>query len=92
MKQESVALLRPANAVAGIMEPQAISIEVLGEKYAKNNEKSIQDVRRRVAKALAGIEKNPDEWEEVFFQNQETGLFLLVGLTLLPVCHCTLPS
>lgn len=35
------------------MEPQEISIEVLQEKYAKNDEKTIQDIRRRVARDLA---------------------------------------
>lgn len=70
MKQESATTLQPASIY---MEPQEISIEVLQEKYAKNNEISIQQVRRRVAKALAAVEENPEAWEEIFFENQEEG-------------------
>ena len=73
MKQESEALLRRAETVIGNMEPQAISIEVLGEKYAKGNEKTIQEVRRRVARALAVKEQDPAFWEEKFYKNQENG-------------------
>ena len=55
--------------------PQEISSIVLKEKYAKDNENSIQDVRRRVAKALAAYE-SPQErtkWEKAFFEAQELG-------------------
>nr|WP_315596646.1 adenosylcobalamin-dependent ribonucleoside-diphosphate reductase [uncultured Cupriavidus sp.] len=40
----------------GALVPQDISIEVLQEKYAKGEERSIDDVRRRVAHALAEVE------------------------------------
>ncbi|HET6893642.1 MAG TPA: adenosylcobalamin-dependent ribonucleoside-diphosphate reductase [Pyrinomonadaceae bacterium] len=71
MKQESGAVLQPAILN---MEPQRISLDVLAEKYAKGDENSIQDVRRRVAKTLAGVEqKDHAVWEEIFFQNQENG-------------------
>lgn len=55
------------------LHPQDVSIDVLLEKYAKNNEKTIQEVRYRVAKALAAEELNREEWEEKFYQNQENG-------------------
>jgi ribonucleoside-diphosphate reductase alpha chain len=41
------------------MPPQAISEDVLREKYAKDDEASIDDVQRRVARALAQVEKEP---------------------------------
>lgn len=56
------------------LEPQEISVEVLQEKYAKGDEKTIQDVRRRVAKALANNEcAHQDLHEKTFFQTMEAG-------------------
>uniref|UniRef100_UPI00345847E8 ribonucleotide reductase N-terminal alpha domain-containing protein n=1 Tax=Accumulibacter sp. TaxID=2053492 RepID=UPI00345847E8 len=54
---------------------QEISGEVLVEKYAKGNETSVHDVRRRVARALAvrEDEKPRADWEARFLWAQENG-------------------
>src|SRR5205809_3997418 len=55
--------------------PQDICRDTLLEKYAKGNEASVEDVRARVAHALAQVE--PEErrghWERRFLQAQEEG-------------------
>jgi ribonucleoside-diphosphate reductase alpha chain len=38
------------------MPPQAISVDVLREKYAKGEEASVDDIHRRVAAAIASVE------------------------------------
>lgn len=63
MKQENVAA----------MSEQAISREVLLEKYAKGDEQSVADVRRRVARALSGIEAEPARYEAAFFDALQRG-------------------
>src|SRR4051812_40255396 len=61
--------------IAGDLPEQPISSEVLVEKYAKDGEASIVEVRRRVARALASVE--PEEqrshWERRFLEVQEQG-------------------
>ena len=38
---------------------QQVSLDVLLEKYAKGDERRVEQVRRRVAKALAAVEREP---------------------------------
>ncbi|MGA0609248.1 adenosylcobalamin-dependent ribonucleoside-diphosphate reductase [Caldimonas sp. KR1-144] len=54
---------------------QAISEEVLREKYAKDDERSIDDVRRRIARALAQAEPAAQRaaWEERFLGALQAG-------------------
>ncbi len=48
--------------------PQQVSIDVLLEKYAKGDEQTVEDVRRRVARALAAVEKDPVRREQEFYE------------------------
>jgi ribonucleoside-diphosphate reductase alpha chain len=60
---------------APVLPEQPISDEVLVEKYAKDGERTVHEVRRRVARALAAVE--PEEqrshWERKFLEAQEQG-------------------
>ncbi len=73
MKRDDLKNLR-----AAAMPPQAISEEVLLEKYAKGDEHNIEDVRRRVARALAAVEAPQDRehWEQAFLDAQQNGFIL----------------
>ena len=55
------------------LPPQQVTLDVLLEKYAKGDETSVEDVRRRVARALAAVEKDPARWEPVFFEALDNG-------------------
>jgi ribonucleotide reductase alpha subunit len=60
---------------AAALPPQSISLDVLREKYAKGDEKTIGDVRKRIARALSQVEP-PDQregWEQAFVAAQEAG-------------------
>jgi hypothetical protein len=62
MKLNDLPVIDPALA------PQAISTEVLLEKYAKGSESSAKDIHRRVSRALACAEQPADRehWQEEF--------------------------
>ena len=54
---------------------QPISQDVLAEKYLKGGETGIEDLYRRVARALASVEKEElrAEWEQKFLDNLHAG-------------------
>jgi ribonucleoside-diphosphate reductase alpha chain len=54
---------------------QPISHDVLAEKYLKEGETSVEDLYRRVARALASVEKEElrAEWERKFLDNLHAG-------------------
>jgi ribonucleoside-diphosphate reductase alpha chain len=54
---------------------QEISRDTLLEKYAKGSEQTVTEVRRRVARALAQVEREAEraQWERRFLQAQEAG-------------------
>jgi ribonucleoside-diphosphate reductase alpha chain len=55
------------------LPPQQVTLDVLLEKYAKGDEKSVEAVRRRVARALAAVERDPARWEPAFYEALEAG-------------------
>jgi ribonucleoside-diphosphate reductase alpha chain len=60
---------------AAALPAQAIAEDVLREKYAKGDERTIADVRKRVARALAQVEApaEREQWERAFVAVQEAG-------------------
>ena len=65
----------PQPGVQNFREPQPISLDVLQEKYLKPGETGLADLYRRVAKALASVEKDSlrAEWERKFLENLYAG-------------------
>jgi ribonucleoside-diphosphate reductase alpha chain len=58
-----------------LLDDQPISLDVLQEKYAKGDEKTAEDVRRRVARGLASVEA-PEvraDWERRFHEAMSAG-------------------
>ena len=58
-----------------LLDDQPISLDVLQEKYAKGDEKTADDVRRRVARGLASVEA-PEvraDWERRFYDAMSAG-------------------
>ena len=71
----STARATGAHTHAATLPPQPISGEVLIEKYAKGDERTLEDVRVRVARALAAHEA-PEQrahWEARFLEAQRRG-------------------
>jgi ribonucleoside-diphosphate reductase alpha chain len=63
------------SAPTATLPEQEICREALLEKYAKGEEASVEEVRRRVAQALAQTEPEAEraKWEKRFFQAQQEG-------------------
>ncbi|CAD5372436.1 Vitamin B12-dependent ribonucleotide reductase [Rubrivivax sp. A210] len=75
MNRVKTAASAAAASAARALPAQAISAEVLIEKYAKGGEASIADVHRRVAQALAGVEapERRAHWEARFAEALAAG-------------------
>ncbi len=57
----------------GTLPAQEVSLDVLREKYARGDERTIGDVQRRIARALAALEPQRAEWERRFLEAQQQG-------------------
>src|SRR5438874_10864560 len=74
MHPNEIALAAPLTELS----PQAICEDVLLEKYAKGGERTVDEVRRRVARALSAVEKTEKRasLEASFHRVQSDGLIL----------------
>ena len=68
MSQKTSPQTNKDKSTAASLMPQQISEEVLIEKYSKGSERTILDVNRRVARALAKVETpaHQAKWESKF--------------------------
>lgn len=57
-----------------VIDPQEISRDIFLERYALPGEATPEDVQRRVAAALAAVERDAGYWQEQFFLAQQKGL------------------
>ncbi len=55
------------------MQAQDISLDVLAEKYAKDGERSPEDIQQRVARALAAVEPDPAAARARFLDAMQRG-------------------
>jgi len=62
----------PVSALA----PQRICVEALHDKYCVADETSAIEVQRRVARALASVERVPATWEVRFLDAQQRGVIM----------------
>ena len=65
-----------ATTVEETRAPQSITTEVLKEKYCLPHETTEEEVFKRVAKAVAAVEKTQDlrdKWDNEFFLNMQAG-------------------
>ena len=60
-------------SLTGTLPAQEVSLDVLREKYARGDERTIGDVQRRIARALAALEPQRAEWERRFLEAQQQG-------------------
>src|SRR5947207_1733866 len=68
-------MIEPLSPVAEAIPEQAICREALLEKYAKDKEQTIADVRARVGRAPAAAEREDERahWEQRFYEAMEAG-------------------
>ena len=61
--------------IAAALPEQEVTLDVLLEKYAKNDERTPRDIRLRVARALASGEPAPDRerWQADYLWALENG-------------------